>query len=112
MNYTYKFWNPCILGIGRCETVRPPKAMRQPNDTTETEVKTPQPQTTITDSTATDTTSKENKPDENTPAAINNTSTAAETRNIDISIDRKNAEDSPMKNADEASAETPTEKAK
>ncbi|WP_290764039.1 hypothetical protein [Fibrobacter sp. UBA4297] len=32
VNYTYKFWNPCILGIGHCETVRPPKAMRQPND--------------------------------------------------------------------------------
>ena len=32
MNYTYKFWNPCILGIGHCETVRPPKAMLQPND--------------------------------------------------------------------------------
>ena len=32
INYTYKFWNPCILGIGHCETVRPPRAMRQPND--------------------------------------------------------------------------------
>ena len=32
VNYTYKFWNPCLLGIGHCETVRPPKAMRQPND--------------------------------------------------------------------------------
>ena len=32
INYTYKYWNPCILGIGHCETVRPPKAMRQPND--------------------------------------------------------------------------------
>ena len=33
MNYSYKYWNPCILGIGHCETVRPPRAMRQPNDT-------------------------------------------------------------------------------
>ena len=32
VNYTYKFWNPCILGIGHCETVRPPRAMLQPND--------------------------------------------------------------------------------
>ena len=32
INYSYKFWNPCILGIGHCETVRPPRAMRQPND--------------------------------------------------------------------------------
>ena len=32
INYTYKFWNPCLLGIGHCETVRPPRAMRQPND--------------------------------------------------------------------------------
>ena len=37
INYTYKFWNPCILGIGSCETVRPPRAMRQPNDTPEME---------------------------------------------------------------------------
>ncbi len=35
INYSYKFWNPCILGIGHCETVRPPRAMRQPNDVTE-----------------------------------------------------------------------------
>ena len=34
INYTYKFWNPCLLGIGHCETVRPPRAMRQPNDPT------------------------------------------------------------------------------
>ena len=32
VNYTYKFWNPCILGIGHCETVRPPRSMLQPND--------------------------------------------------------------------------------
>ena len=32
VNYTYKFWNPCILGLGHCETVRPPRAMLQPND--------------------------------------------------------------------------------
>ena len=32
INYSYKFWNPCILGIGHCETVRPPRAMLQPND--------------------------------------------------------------------------------
>ena len=32
VNYPYKFWNPCILGIGHCETVRPPRAMLQPND--------------------------------------------------------------------------------
>ena len=37
INYTYKFWNPCLLGIGHCENVRPPKAMRQPNDTAYTE---------------------------------------------------------------------------
>jgi hypothetical protein len=37
INYTYKFWNPCILGIGHCETVRPPRAMRQPNDTSANE---------------------------------------------------------------------------
>ncbi len=34
INYTYKFWNPCLLGIGHCETVRPPRAMLQPNDPT------------------------------------------------------------------------------
>ena len=37
VNYTYKFWNPCILGIGKCETVRPPKAMLQPNDPSATD---------------------------------------------------------------------------
>ncbi len=104
MNYTYKFWNPCILGIGSCETVRPPRAMRQPNDTTETEVKTPQTGATITDSTATDTTSNENTPTDNSSAKINNTSTAAETKKTDISTDRKDT--------DETSAATPTEKAK
>ena len=35
INYSYKYWNPCILGIGHCETVRPPRAMRQPNDVSE-----------------------------------------------------------------------------
>ena len=24
VNYTYKFWNPCLLGIGHCETIEPP----------------------------------------------------------------------------------------
>lgn len=23
LNYTYRFWNPCLLGIGHCETVHP-----------------------------------------------------------------------------------------
>ena len=40
INYTYKFWNPCLLGIGHCETVRPPRAMRQPNDPSISESKT------------------------------------------------------------------------
>ena len=39
INYTYKFWNPCILGIGHCETVRPPRAMLQPNDPSASESK-------------------------------------------------------------------------
>ena len=24
VNYTYRFWNPCLLGIGHCETIEPP----------------------------------------------------------------------------------------
>ena len=104
MNYTYKFWNPCILGIGSCETVRPPRAMRQPNDTTETDDKVSQKDLKLKDSTATDTTSKENTPTENSSEKINSTSTAAETKKSDISTDRKDA--------DETSATTPTEKAK
>lgn len=24
INYTYRFWNPCLLGIGHCETIEPP----------------------------------------------------------------------------------------
>ena len=39
INYTYKFWNPCLLGIGHCETVRPPRALLQPNDPTLNESK-------------------------------------------------------------------------
>jgi len=23
-NYTYRFWNPCLLGLGHCETIKPP----------------------------------------------------------------------------------------
>ena len=112
MNYTYKFWNPCILGIGSCETVRPPRAMRQPNDTTETDDKVSQTYVKLKDSTSIDSTSKENTPTENSSEKINSTSTAAETKKSDISTDRKNADEAPIKNADETSATTPTEKAK
>lgn len=31
LNYTYRFWNPCLLGIGHCETVRPTPKMNQEN---------------------------------------------------------------------------------
>ena len=23
VNYVYRFWNPCLLGIGRCESITP-----------------------------------------------------------------------------------------
>ncbi len=25
VNYTYRFWNPCLLGIGHCESIAPPR---------------------------------------------------------------------------------------
>ena len=33
INYTYRYWNPCLLGIGHCETI-------SPRDTTQTKAKT------------------------------------------------------------------------
>ena len=30
-NYGYKFWNPCLLGIGRCETISPNATLKEDN---------------------------------------------------------------------------------
>ena len=31
-NYGYRFWNPCLLGIGRCETVSPNSTLKDAPD--------------------------------------------------------------------------------
>jgi hypothetical protein len=30
VNYTYRFWNPCLLGIGHCESIKPPSETEKP----------------------------------------------------------------------------------
>lgn len=64
INYSYKFWNPCILGIGHCETVRPPRAMRQPNDPSANDPAESKSTKTSQDSQASERSDKE-KPAEN-----------------------------------------------
>ena len=31
-NYSYRFWNPCLLGIGRCETISPNASFKETTD--------------------------------------------------------------------------------
>ena len=39
VNYTYRFWNPCLLGIGHCESIEPPTDKKSESSETKTGAK-------------------------------------------------------------------------